>query len=231
MKRANAVFHGQLKKQKRESALEATQHKEPISDLDMVKLKAYFEKMSENPTPVSQTEQVWFALTNHLSFRGRETQASLKKNDLLLSSDKNGEFLSRSWVSRQKITLVAYEIQKREMLVGYNIRSRSKQSSFCSTQVKITFFKGRNRTSMQLTNHGFSTFLLARLCCKLHQREGTIKPGVQQPFFSRDGDHSLILLWRSRSPHRRHHRLQEVCHPRKLHKADQCPASNNCSIS
>ena len=69
-KRANAVLDGQLKNQKREGDLKATEHKEPISDLDMVKLKAYFEKTSENPTPIALTEQVWFALTYHLSLRG-----------------------------------------------------------------------------------------------------------------------------------------------------------------
>ena len=69
------------------------QHKEPISQPDLEKIKYHFmlDKSAENLTC-----HVWFSLALHLGLRGCELQEKILKKDVEFGKDDTGEYVHLS---------------------------------------------------------------------------------------------------------------------------------------
>ncbi|XP_065197698.1 uncharacterized protein LOC135829222 [Sycon ciliatum] len=86
--RSNNCLDGVLKKLKREGELRPVNHKDYITDDDFKKLKDKFLRCKE---PEVLVMEVWFYMTYHFALRGREIQRQVKKTDLVLKKDDNGD--------------------------------------------------------------------------------------------------------------------------------------------
>ena len=88
-RRSNEVLNGILATRKKKGVEPNVQHKLPISEEDMTKLKAYFSDVLEADNPIKLTQYVWFVLTIHFCLRGQEVQHQLKKDDLVFLVERS----------------------------------------------------------------------------------------------------------------------------------------------
>lgn len=95
-RRSNEVLNGILATRKKKGVEPNVQHKLPISEEDMTKLKAYFSNVLEADNPIKLTQYVWFVLTIHFCLRGQEVQHQLKKDDLVFEEVSTNEPSSSS---------------------------------------------------------------------------------------------------------------------------------------
>lgn len=88
---ANKVLNGVLKEKKRAGREPTVAHKELISDGDWFKLEQYFDNVLTTTDPRKLTSYVWLFVSAHFCLRGGEIQCRLKKEDLVFSTDPDGD--------------------------------------------------------------------------------------------------------------------------------------------
>eukprot|EP00117_Sycon_ciliatum_P022438 scpid99806/ scgid19360/ len=87
-RRSNDTFDGMIKKLKREGGMNPIAHKDIITDTDMYKITYLFDTKKDAKCLI---QQVWSYVTMHFGIRGRELQCNMRKQDLLILKDSNGQ--------------------------------------------------------------------------------------------------------------------------------------------
>ena len=86
-------IYGVLKQAKASGEERAVEHKEAITadDVDLEKIRRYFDDVLDVGDPVKLTQFCWFHLSIHFALRSKEIQTTIRKSDIVFETDSEGK--------------------------------------------------------------------------------------------------------------------------------------------